>query len=54
MTRRFALIGHPVAGSLSPRMMAAAYGGRYRYDLLDFECFEEPGRSSWTDTMAST
>ena len=41
MTRRFALIGHPVAGSLSPRMMAAAYGGRYRYDLLDFECFEE-------------
>ena len=41
MTRRFALIGHPVAGSLSPRMMAAAYGGRYRDDLLDFECFEE-------------
>ena len=41
MTRRFALIGHPVAGSLSPRMMAAAYGGRYRYDLLDFERFED-------------
>ena len=41
MTRRFALIGHPVAGSLSPRMIAAAYGGRYSYDLLDFERFED-------------
>ncbi len=41
MNRRFALIGHPVAGSLSPRMMAAAYGGRYRYDLLDFAHFED-------------
>lgn len=41
MNRRFALIGHPVAGSLSPRMIAAAYGGRYRYDLLDFEHFED-------------
>ena len=41
MSRRFALIGHPVAGSLSPRMIAAAYGGRYRYDLLDFESFED-------------
>ena len=34
-------MGHPVAGSLSPRMMAAAYQGRYRYDLLDFERFED-------------
>lgn len=41
MSRRFALIGHPVAGSLSPRLMAAAYGGRYAYDLLDYERFED-------------
>ena len=38
---RFALIGHPVAGSLSPRLIAAAYNGRHSYDLLDFEHFDD-------------
>ena len=38
---KFALIGHPVAGSLSPRLFAAAYGGAHSYDLLDFEHFED-------------
>ena len=38
---KFALIGHPVAGSLSPRLIAAAYDGRHSYDLLDFERFED-------------
>lgn len=38
---KFGLIGHPVAGSQSPRLFAAAYGGRYSYDLLDFERFED-------------
>ena len=38
---KFALIGHPVAGSLSPRLFAAAYDGRYPYDLVDRESFEE-------------
>ncbi|MCR5019035.1 MAG: hypothetical protein K6A64_09590 [Bacteroidales bacterium] len=33
--KRFALIGHPVAGSLSPVLFDAAYGGRYAYDLID-------------------
>ena len=33
--KRFGLIGHPVSGSLSPRLFEAAYGGRYRYDLLE-------------------
>lgn len=37
---RFALIGHPVAGSLSPRLFEAAYGGRYRYDLVDEPTFQ--------------
>lgn len=38
---RFALIGYPVAGSLSPRLFAAAYGGRYPYDLLESEDFDQ-------------
>ena len=33
--KRFGLIGHPVKGSLSPRLFEAAYGGRYTYDLLE-------------------
>jgi len=37
--KRFALIGHPVAGSLSPRLFGAAYGGRYAYDLVDDPSF---------------
>ncbi len=35
MGRRFALIGHPVAGSLSPVLIGAAYGGRHTYELID-------------------
>ena len=38
---KFALIGHPVAGSLSPRLFAAAYDGSHSYDLLDFERFDD-------------
>ena len=37
--KKFALIGHPVAGSLSPVLFKAAYGGRYAYDLIDDEEF---------------
>jgi len=33
--KRFGLIGHPVAGSFSPRLFEAAYGGKYAYDLLE-------------------
>jgi shikimate 5-dehydrogenase len=32
---RFGLIGHPVAGSFSPRLFEAAYGGRFSYDLIE-------------------
>lgn len=39
--KRFALIGHPVAASQSPRLFAAAYDGRYPYDLVDEERFED-------------
>jgi shikimate dehydrogenase len=33
--KKFALIGHPVAGSMSPVLFSAAYGGRFAYDLID-------------------
>lgn len=42
--KRFALIGHPVAASQSPRLFAAAYDGRYPYDLVDEERFEDAWR----------
>lgn len=38
--KRFALIGYPVAGSLSPSLFQAAYGGRYSYELLEDPSFE--------------
>ena len=37
---KFALIGNPVAGSVSPVLFSAAYGGRFCYDLVDGS-FEE-------------
>lgn len=37
---RFALIGYPVSGSLSPRLFQAAYGGRYPYDLIEEPSFD--------------
>ena len=39
--KRFGLIGHPVAGSLSPRLFEAAYEGRYPYDLLEGPVFAD-------------
>lgn len=39
--KKFALIGHPVAGSLSPLLVKAAYQGRYTYDLVDCERFDD-------------
>ena len=38
--KRFGLIGNPVAGSLSPRLFEAAYGGRYPYDLVEGADFD--------------
>ncbi len=46
---KFALIGHPVAGSLSPRLFQAAYGGRYPYHLIDEPAFE----TAWARFLAS-
>lgn len=38
--KKFGLIGHPIAHSLSPALFKAAYGGKYRYDLIEGEDFE--------------
>jgi len=38
--KRFGLIGNPVAGSLSPLLFAAAYGGRHAYNLIDGAVFD--------------
>lgn len=38
---KFGLIGHPIAHSLSPDLFKAAFGGKYAYDLIEGEDFEE-------------
>ena len=47
--KRFALIGSPVAGSLSPALFTAAYGGRYAYDLIDTPAFDD----AWSRFLAA-
>lgn len=39
--KKFGLIGHPIAHSLSPALFKAAYEGRHQYDLIEEETFEE-------------
>ncbi len=39
--KRFGLIGHPIAHSLSPALFKAGYDGRYPYELIETEDFEE-------------
>ena len=39
--KKFGLIGHPIARSLSPGLFKAAYNGKYPYDLIQGEDFEE-------------
>lgn len=41
---KFGLIGHPIAHSLSPALFKAGYDGRYPYDLIEAEDFEEAYR----------
>ena len=38
--KKFGLIGHPIAHSLSPALFKAGYDGRYTYDLIEEESFE--------------
>lgn len=38
--KKFGLIGHPIAHSLSPALFKAGYDGRYIYDLIEDESFE--------------
>ena len=39
--KRFGLIGHPIAHSLSPALFKAGYDGIYPYDLIESDDFEE-------------
>lgn len=41
---KYGLIGYPIAHSLSPRLFGAAYRGHFRYDLLEYESFDEAFR----------
>ena len=41
---KFGLIGHPISDSLSPKLFEAAYGGKYRYDLIEGDVFESSYR----------
>ena len=38
--KKFGLIGHPIAHSLSPALFKAAYNGKYLYDLIEGADFE--------------
>lgn len=38
--KKFGLIGHPIAHSLSPALFNAAYDGKYQYDLIEGDDFE--------------
>ena len=39
--KRFGLIGHPIAHSLSPFLFKAGYDGKYPYDLIETSDFDE-------------
>lgn len=49
---KFGLIGHPLTGSGSPALFASAYGGRWPYDLIDCESFEEAWERFLADYQA--
>lgn len=49
---RFGLIGHPLTGSGSPALFASAYGGRWPYDLIDRESFDEAWERFLADYQA--
>jgi len=38
---KFGLIGHPIAHSSSPALFTAAYGGKYRYELIETPDFDQ-------------
>lgn len=46
---RFALIGYPIAHSQSPSLFSAAYCGRYIYDLVETDDFDQAWESFLSD-----
>lgn len=49
---KFGLIGHPIGHSASPALFAKAYGGRWQYDLIEGEVFEESWQRFLDDYQA--
>lgn len=49
---KFGLIGHPLAGSGSPALFDAAYGGRWPYDLIEGADFEQSWKRFLNDYQA--
>ncbi|MGM9748774.1 MAG: shikimate dehydrogenase family protein, partial [Candidatus Cryptobacteroides sp.] len=47
--KRFGLIGHPIAHSLSPLLFNAGYGGEFIYELIEGEDFD----ASWNEFIKS-
>jgi shikimate 5-dehydrogenase len=49
---KYGLIGHPIAHSGSPALFAAAYGGRWPYDLIEGDDFETSWQQFLNDYQA--
>lgn len=49
---KFALIGYPIAHSLSPRLFKAAYHSRYAYELVETQSFDEAWQVFLSDYKA--
>ena len=52
--KKFGLIGHPIAHSLSPALFDAAFNGKYSYDLIEEKDFEKHTKDSWRNMTQST
>ncbi len=52
MTKKFGLIGHPIAHSQSPLLFQKAYNGRYQYDLIEGDDFETSYEKFLSDYQA--
>lgn len=44
MQKKFGLIGHPIKHSMSPALFKAGYDGRYPYELIEGDDFEDSYR----------
>ncbi len=52
MDKKYGLIGHPIKESGSPDLFREAFGGKYEYDLIEGEDFEESYQRFLNDYQA--